>query len=274
MSVIRHRLRPLRVGIAAALLVASSASTPATAAPVSGQGTWETTLQSRDLDGNPATIEAYYDTVLNITWLANANLAQTSGFDSDGLMLWAAANTWAAGLDINGITGWRLPTTNPIDGTTADDASQSNIGTEDLGHNVSAPGTLFAGSTASEMAHLFYNTLGNKSVCDPATSTVSMCTSQSGSGLTNTALFSNVQANRYWSSTQFVPTAGNAWSFNTNSGIQNSTDQTSGLYAWAVHSGDVTAVPEPAAAWLLGATVVGVIAGARKRRRPNSSGRR
>jgi len=33
---------------------------------VSGQGTWETTLLPRDLDGNPLTIEAYYDTVLNI----------------------------------------------------------------------------------------------------------------------------------------------------------------------------------------------------------------
>jgi hypothetical protein len=45
------------------------------AAAVSGQGTWETTLQGRDLDGNPATFEAYYDTDLNITWLANANIA-------------------------------------------------------------------------------------------------------------------------------------------------------------------------------------------------------
>ena len=34
---------------------------------ISGQGTWETTLESRDLDGNVATIEAYYDTALNIT---------------------------------------------------------------------------------------------------------------------------------------------------------------------------------------------------------------
>ncbi len=32
----------------------------AQAIPVTGQGTWETTLQARDLDGNPATIEAYY----------------------------------------------------------------------------------------------------------------------------------------------------------------------------------------------------------------------
>lgn len=38
-------------------------------------GTWQTTLQGRDLDGNATTFEAYYDTVLDITWLADANYA-------------------------------------------------------------------------------------------------------------------------------------------------------------------------------------------------------
>jgi hypothetical protein len=42
-------------------------SLPAYSVGVSGQGTWETTLQGRDLAGNAATIEAYYDTTLNIT---------------------------------------------------------------------------------------------------------------------------------------------------------------------------------------------------------------
>ena len=60
----------------------------ANAASVSGQGTWKTTLQGRDLDGNLFTIEAYYDTALNITWLADANYAKTSGYDADGLMNW------------------------------------------------------------------------------------------------------------------------------------------------------------------------------------------
>jgi hypothetical protein len=48
------------------------------AAGISGQGTWETTLLPRDLDGNPATLEAYYDTDLNVTWLADANSAGTA----------------------------------------------------------------------------------------------------------------------------------------------------------------------------------------------------
>jgi hypothetical protein len=67
--------------------------TPVHAIGVSGQGTWETTLQARDLDGNTSTIEAYYDTDLDITWLANANYAGTT-------MNWTTANAWAAGLSI------------------------------------------------------------------------------------------------------------------------------------------------------------------------------
>ncbi len=54
--------------------------------------------------------QAVYDTDFNITWLADANYAKTSGYDSDGMMVWALANTWAAGLNVGGYTGWRLPT--------------------------------------------------------------------------------------------------------------------------------------------------------------------
>ena len=40
---------------------------------VPGQGTWETTLQARNLDGDTTT-DAFYDTALSITWLRNANV--------------------------------------------------------------------------------------------------------------------------------------------------------------------------------------------------------
>lgn len=52
-----------------------------------------------------------YDTDLNITWLADANYAKTSGYDADGLMTWAAANAWAQNLTYGGYTDWRLPKT-------------------------------------------------------------------------------------------------------------------------------------------------------------------
>ena len=60
---------------AACACVLAVVTSTSRAAAISGQGTWETTLQPRDLDGNTSTIEAYYDTVLNITWLANATYA-------------------------------------------------------------------------------------------------------------------------------------------------------------------------------------------------------
>ena len=50
-----------------------------------------------------------YDSVLNITWLSDANYAATqyveSGGvqgDADGRMNWSAANAWAAGLSYSG----------------------------------------------------------------------------------------------------------------------------------------------------------------------------
>jgi len=241
---------------------------------VSGQGTWETTLQGRDLDGNAATFEAYYDTVQDITWLADANYAYTSGYwlYSGGQMNWSTANAWAAALNPygSGITGWRLPTTNPIDGTTADDATVSYIGTEDHGYNVSAPGTLFAGSTASEMAYMYYNTLGDKGYCNPTTSTVSSCSGpQAGWGLTNTGPFSNVQSNLYWSATEYAPITSNAWTFNFTFGLQgyngNYISNNVGGYAWAVHAGNVGVVPVPAAVWLFGSGLLGLIGIARKK---------
>ena len=59
---------------------------------------------------------AVYDQDRNITWLANANYAQTSGYDADGRMTWQTAKTWAEGLNIGGFTGWRLPTALNADG--------------------------------------------------------------------------------------------------------------------------------------------------------------
>jgi hypothetical protein len=51
-----------------------------------------------------------YDSDLNITWLADANYADTSGYNTNGLMNWDAANTWAANLNYGGFDDWRLST--------------------------------------------------------------------------------------------------------------------------------------------------------------------
>lgn len=241
-------------------------STAAQAASVSGQGTWETTLEARDLDGNNTTAEAYYDMVLGITWLRDANFAQTVGFDSDGRMTWAVANDWAAGLDFNGISGWRLPDTAPVDGV-AYDYNLKRDGSSDRGSNISAPGTVYAGSTGSEMAHMFYNTLGNLALFDTSGNP-----NQPGYGLTNSGPFDNVNSsNWYWSDTEHTLNEGFAWIFTMASGSQTVYNKTGVDFpAWAVHDGDVgmSVVPIPAAAWLFGSVIIGAagIVGRRKKR--------
>ena len=59
------------------------------------------------------------DNVLDITWLQDANYAQTSGYDNDGRMNWNAAVTWTSSLDISrfageSLSGWRLASNSPV----------------------------------------------------------------------------------------------------------------------------------------------------------------
>jgi len=62
-----------------------------------------------------------------------------------------------------------------------------------------------------------------------------------------------------------------AWGF--NAGLHSPTDvgeqiraiKTSGIYAWAVRSCDVSAVPVPAAVWLFGTGFLGLIGVARRK---------
>ena len=225
--------------IASSLIAASIVSSAAHAA-----------LEGRDLNGSAGSFEAYYDTVLDITWLADANFAQTSGYDADGLMTWADANTWATNLSFyNPLTNqtyadWRLPTVSPINGVSFNYSTVFN-GSTDFGHNVSEQGTAFAGATGSEMAHIFYNTLNNKGFCDPALSTADSCWfPQTGWALTNTGPFANLQANNYWSGTEYAPLTGSALFFGFLYGEQRPSDKYNGFYALAVSPGDVAAVPE------------------------------
>ncbi|MFZ4860535.1 MAG: DUF1566 domain-containing protein [Desulfuromonadaceae bacterium] len=164
---------------------------------------------------------AVYDTDFNITWLANAN--------ANGPMNWTAANTWAAGLNIGGYTGWRLPTADPVCG---------------VNYNC----------TNSELGHLFY-TEGGLTQGQSITSSAVL-----------PSFFSNMQNSVYWSGTEYAPSPDFAWYFNTDFGIQGIDGKDYNYYAWAVRSGDVAAVPEPGVMGLLG---IGALAwaGTRARRR-------
>jgi hypothetical protein len=254
----------------AALSVAVIGSTSLShAAPVSGQGTWESTLQGRDLDGNLSTFEAYYDTTLDITWLADANFAKTSGFDindgvNDGKITWAAANTWTDSLTLGGYTDWRLPTNTPINGTSYNTAFSNNATTDN--GTADADGWVDgSGNPVSEMGHLFYVTLGNLGVCTPDDANPGLCVNPPSFGLTNTGPFSNAQSFNYWSGSEFD--AGIAWNLNFASGRQrNDLSKNQSLLAWAVRSGDVSAVPVPAAVWLFGSGLLGLMGVMRRQR--------
>lgn len=66
-------------------------------------------------------------------------------------------------------------------------------GGTDCGYNVQTKDAL-TGTVYSEMAHLYYVTLGNKGFTTPGTGTPL----QSGWGLSNTGPFGNVQRYPYW----------------------------------------------------------------------------
>jgi hypothetical protein len=252
------------LGAVSACVFTFTSITTAQAAPVSGQGTWETTLQGR-LETAPGSgvFLAYYDTVLDITWAANANINGLSD-------MWDNQVAWAAGLTLGGVSGWRLPTVSPIDGSTVD-TNFSNNATTDRGYAPTTTdgtdgGWRDGGNTpVSEMGHMYYVTLGNLGFCTPDDADPSGCTEQTGWGLTNTGPFSDVQSAVYWSGTEFGSDF--AWLFIFLNGNQILNVKDGNLFAWAVRSGDVPlVVPLPAAVWLFGSGLMGLL-GVVKRKR-------
>lgn len=187
----RQRSSVIALVLVNLLLVVISYSSSCLASSVFGQGTWETTLQPRDLDGNPATVEAFYDSLLNITWLADANYAQTIGHSPSGKMNWSDAQAWVENLTVYGISGWRLPTATPINGNSYNYNFSNNAST-DNGYANSAGWIDAQGHPVSEMGHMYYVTLGNLGYCAPYTN--ASCNVPAGWGLSNSGPFPNIQA--------------------------------------------------------------------------------
>lgn len=135
-----------------------------------------------------------------LMWLKDANAARTSLYDADGGMTWAEANTWIASLNSSNYllyNDWRLPDTNPVNGTSYN-YSVSYDGSTDHGYNITSPN--------SEMAYMYYVELGNLGYFDTSGSGP-----QAGWGhLPNPGLFDNLQKFIYWSGTEYATFADTA----------------------------------------------------------------
>ncbi len=155
------------------------------------------------------------------------DITWTANANINGLMTWTQAVAWADSLVFGGYSDWRLPTTIPAT----------------FGYN----------KTGSEMGELFYNELGG-------VAGYSITTTHNA----NYNLFTNVQSYVYWSGSEYAHVPSYAWYFSTGYGSQGNDFKYNQLYAWAVRPGDVAAVPVPAAFWLFGSGLMGLL-GLRRR---------
>lgn len=167
-----------------------------------------------------------YDDELDITWLQDANYAATQYAESGGLYG-----------DADGIMYW-------------DDA---NAWAEGLSYYDSVRGvtyddwrmpiTIESDTAANEMGHLYY--------MDGVTSSTP-------------GLFFNMGNDNYWSS-ELVSSPSQAWNFRFQTGSLLQRGKDSYLFVWAVRPGDVSAVPVPAAMWLFGSGLLGLLALAKRK---------
>ena len=153
-------------------------------------------------------------------------------------MSWSGAKTWAANLSVGGVSDWRLANT-----PQPDPRCSNQNGTTSRGYNC----------TGGETGNLFYNVLGGAagySILDTHNA--------------NFYLFSNIQSDYYWLAEKYPPRTRDSWIFGFNIGNQSFDYAPRSYYEWAVQSGDVSAVPIPAAAWLFGSALLG-LAGIKRR---------
>jgi hypothetical protein len=182
---------------------------------------------------------------------------------------WDNQAAWVEGLSDDGVltynfneeysiswTGdWRMP------GTVDGERVTGMDGTTTAGYNI----------TTSEMGHLFYEELGETGYYDTAGN------QNSGWAITleNKGDFENIQTPMwsicYWSGTETeydyagIDNENLAWIFDFVNGNQQVSYKGTEYFAMAVREIQVSTVPVPAAVWLLGSGLLGLIGLRRKR---------
>lgn len=263
----------LQLGFIAALAAVASFASPASAALVARPG------------------GAFYDTVLDITWLGDANYAKTSGFSDTGLVTQAGAEFVADGfVFLNQNTGvlhqdWRLPTLGP-DVHDYHPALPGSGGQLPNGQGATGTGWGAPGDSGlySELGWMFYANLGGRARCEAVGA--EPCEYNPNHGLPDYGAgpdrgpFANLQLDFYWTDVRAQYPTGETynafWAFTFDDGNQSPRAGTGGVeplaYVWLVHDGDiaVSAVPEPST-WALMLVGFGALGAALRRgaaRRP------
>ena len=180
--------------------------------------------------------QAAYDTVLDITWLTDASLSGSWGWDNQV--------GWARGLSTAnylGFDGWRLASMSVAAGLpvgTATSVVDCNSATE-------------LACRDNELGYMFYHNMGG-----------SLFDNKTGDQTVDGVLLTDVQTG-YWSGTGFD--SSRAWVFTYNFGFQDNISKYGSLYGWAVVDGDVF-IPIPPAIWLFGSGLLGLVGIARRKK--------
>lgn len=192
-----------------------------------------------------------YDDALNVTWLQNANIA---GRPLNWYEAVSFASTFVYYDAVRNVNwdNWRLPNKNPLDPAGWKMQISTN-GDNDDAYNISATGTMYAGSKQDELAYTWFNTLGNTSRCPVGAGWGGCSTANVNTIPYNTGPFTGLTRNIYWtSSNENLPYA-DGWGFDTGSqwGLTGAFNASYGHNAWLLRDGDVATIPVPAVGWLM-----------------------
>jgi hypothetical protein len=162
------------------------------------------------------------------------NVLKITWAQPDTFRNWDDANTWADGLTLGGAENWRLPYISvdagagPFTGSPIDCSTASESDCQD-----------------NELGYMFYQNLG---------------------GTGSSSLFPTLPQAGYWSGTEVDST--HAWYFSfaaASFGDQDSITTDLNVHTWAVHAGNIGAVPIPPAVWLFCSGLLGLVGLARRK---------
>lgn len=213
------------------------------AALVASQFTAAALAGRAPIDQGGENYQAYYDDVLDITWLGNASLPKIESFGVSGVstaasgqMSWGTASDYLNRMNeiaYLGVTTWRLPQEVPLDGVEFD-LDYSADGTTDLGHGNPDGWIGVDGKPVSELGHMYYVNLalyGNRTLEDyPGSDGV----------LGGTEPIVGLDDGWYLTSSNWPEDDNFVWAFDMFSGSRSFESKTVGQsFVWPVADGDV-----------------------------------